>query len=199
MFSKFLSLFDNSKLIYTISFLLLAISVNTSWRLNMANFIGFLFFINQIRKVNRVFTVYKICIFLMITPIISIIILALLSFVWKAVVMDTIFIISFSFIFIGTWIFAAVYFDKDKVKAAMTIINAFFASILVLTFLANFINYNSYSYIITTANQTGISSATLIESLIKYLTFPYVLAGIWGAVIIELRHLKIINVDIKHI
>ena len=93
--------------------------------------------------------------------------------------------------------FAAYIFDLAKVKAAITILNAIILSVLAVTFITSFdMTYSMLVFdmdMIKEAQEAGVSSNGLLEYLIKLLILPYLLAGIWGAVIAELRQTGVIK------
>lgn len=143
-------------------------------------------------------SIWMIIIWLLFSPfVISILLIAYISLVWEDIQKDQFFITSFFIIFILTWAISSLLFNLERIKAAVTILNAIFTSALTIVFLtslnADLTKLFFSKDILIEANKEGFSSNYLIELFTKLLTLPYVLSAIWALVIIELRSLKIIR------
>lgn len=88
------------------------------------------------------------------------------------------------------WAGTACFFDAEKTKMAMSILNDIFRYILALSLVANWYQYSGV--LIEFTKPFGMSPGTVIEASIKIITLPYVLAGIAGVFILNLKQWKII-------
>ena len=129
--------------------------------------------------------------------IVAAILTSLILMLWKPASTGIPFGVVFISFFVLIWMFAAYIFDLAKVKAAITILNAIILSVLAVTFITSFdMTYSMLVFdmdMIKEAQEAGVSSNGLLEYLIKLLILPYLLAGIWGAVIAELRQTGVIK------
>ncbi|MBP7331438.1 MAG: hypothetical protein KBA08_03900 [Firmicutes bacterium] len=119
--------------------------------------------------------------------------IAYVSIFWDAIILDVPFTICFLIIFVLVWTLAASKFEKKKIKAAMSVVNALTLTILALTFIAYF-GISTIVFVDTnTINEIkaeGYTIETMIEILIKAITLPYLLGGIWGLVALDIRDAK---------
>lgn len=88
------------------------------------------------------------------------------------------------------WAGTACFFDADKTKMAMSILNDIFRYILALSLVANWYQYPGV--LIAFTKPLGMAPGTVIEASIKIITLPYVLAGIAGVFVLNLKQWKII-------
>lgn len=143
-------------------------------------------------------TISRMIIWLLIAPgIISLVIIGYISVFWNEVLYNMPFSIGFILFFIIVWTLAAYNFDKRKIRAAMTFINAVTLTTLGLTFIFYFNVGNSFIPMsqadLTELTAAGLSQASLLEILIKMITLPYFLAGIWGLAVLEIREAKFLS------
>ncbi|KUP03880.1 hypothetical protein Q73_16730, partial [Bacillus coahuilensis m2-6] len=92
--------------------------------------------------------------------------------------------------FVTTWVLAVFIFDLEKVKVAVQGINAFFITILSLTFIF----YYTSDEIIELLKLQGVTAsdvASEIDLFLKTITIPYILAGIWATVGIAIREYRL--------
>ncbi|MFG6116949.1 hypothetical protein ACGTN9_17495 [Halobacillus sp. MO56] len=99
---------------------------------------------------------------------------------------DYFFISVFIIFFTLSWVLAVFVFDLHTIKVAIQVINALFLSILSITFLLYFtsdalVNLLSKE-IIVEMQKENLGIETFLDLLIKAITIPYVLAGIWANV-----------------
>lgn len=158
--------------------------------------IALIYIVILINSVNEANSVLKIIWWLLFYPIvISVFVSIYVSIFWHPIItQDKYFIPLFLVAFFCSWMFASYAFDYKKVKLAITILNAFFATIVTLAFLttldSNLITSFFSSETISLALHSGLSINSLIEVVIKFITFPYVISVIWAQVILELRSSK---------
>ena len=142
----------------------------------------------SIRWANSIF---KIFIWLLFAPfIISCVVIGSIELSWIDTVPNVPFTVVFIILFVASWMLGGYVFETKKVKVAMMIINAIVLSLLGLSFISNF--YEGTSLLPLTPEDIkalkvlGMAPNVLIEILIKVLTLPYLLAGLWGLVVVEL-------------
>ena len=90
------------------------------------------------------------------------------------------------------WVGTALCFDEEKTKRAMSILNDIMRYALALSLVANWYQYSESSMLMEVAKYFSMTPGAVIEASIKIITLPYVLAGIAGMLILNLRQWKII-------
>lgn len=90
----------------------------------------------------------------------------------------------------AVWAGTAWCFNEEKTKMAMSMLNDIFRYILAFSLVANWYQYPGM--FMEFAKHFGMTPGTVIEASIKIVTLPYVLAGIAGMFILNLRQWKII-------
>lgn len=82
-------------------------------------------------------------------------------------------------------------FELNKIKVAIQIVNAIFISVLSLTFIFYFTSdifiklISKEILLVMKNNSLGIE--TILDLVIKVITLPYILAGIWASVALAIR------------
>ena len=140
-------------------------------------------------------TISKMIIWLLIAPfLISLMLIAYISVFWNEISYDTPFSIVFIVIFAFVWTFAAYKFEKKKIKAAMSFVNALTSTVLALSFIFYFGFGNSLISLdqntLNELSSIGLNPASLLEIITKTLTLPYLLGGIWGLATLEILEAK---------
>jgi hypothetical protein len=186
----FISFIDNERKVYTTVFLLLVIAVfipfPTLIKLAIFLLAMTMVYLNIFRSsILASITIFRIICWLLCAPfLISIVVIGYISFIWSDILQDKYFIYAFLFLFVFSWMLAGYIFDLNKVKAAILILNTIFTSIVTIAFLttldANLSKLVFDESMISAALKEGFSANTLIELLVKVLTFPYIISAIWA-------------------
>lgn len=141
-------------------------------------------------------SVCKQVVWLIIAPII----IALLPFaiieriIPSIAYQNSFFVPVYLFFFVITGVIAVLIFDLNKVKISIQIVNGIFLTILSLTFvfyfqadaLFNFIEPDLANEILS----ANVSIESLFELLVKLITIPYILLGIWGNIAVSIREIQ---------
>lgn len=136
-------------------------------------------------------SIKNMMVWLLITPLVfTLIFIASFSILFSDLATDFIFAVIIIVITTVVWALTAWIFNEEKTKIAMSILNDIFRYILVFSLLANWYQYPSI--IVEAIKPFGMTPGSLIETSIKIVTLPYVLAGIAGTFILNLRQWKII-------
>jgi hypothetical protein len=136
-------------------------------------------------------TIFKMVIWLLFAPLtIPIFIILFVSLFWINIVSNLQFIISFLLLFIIIWTLAALKFEKKKIKVAISIVNALTLTVLAFSFFSYFGLGITFIRKLITIELNGCAIETILEILVKIVTLPYLLGGIWGAVALEIRDYK---------
>ncbi|MFC9600215.1 hypothetical protein ACFTQL_20450 [Peribacillus butanolivorans] len=202
MKEKFISILDNEKvfpLIIVLLLILIAIFTQSAPTLSTILIYIFLtlFYTKLIRNsIQKAKSVFCQVIWLIFAPLF----LALLPFVIiekffpKLVNNDSYFVPIYLFFFILSWVLAVFVFDIKKIKVAVQTVNALFLSVLSVTFVfyftPEFLTNMFSTEGITEIKKEGLELETFVDLLIKALTIPYVLSGIWANVAIAYREYK---------
>ncbi|MBV4427205.1 hypothetical protein [Clostridium tyrobutyricum] len=147
-------------------------------------------------------SILKICMWMFLFPfLLSVFFTMLFIQYYKNNNYDHLLIIVLCICIILLWIISALILDRDKVKAAILINNAIIATVVSVTFLTS-LNPNIAKIMydkefIEQSIKAGIPARSIAELGIKLLTLPYILAGIWSKVIIDIRCMEIINIKDK--
>lgn len=199
----FINFIDNERRVYGIAFLLMLVAVfiplPTVIRLVIFFVIMTLVYTNIFRSsILASTTIIRIICWLICAPfLISIVVVSYISFVWSDIQQDKYFLYIFLFLFVLSWMLAGYIFELNRVKAAILILNTIFTSFVTIAFLttldANLSKLVFDDNMINAAANEGFSTNTLIELLVKILTFPYIISAIWAQLIVELRSLGIIR------
>ena len=190
---------DNKNIFYLVLFVSLALGTicfyfTSSFGIIFVYIFLTLFYIERIRKsIQWATTVVKQVIWLILAPII----IALLPFVVieliipRLVYNDYFFAPMYLLFFVLTGIIAAFIFELKTIKISMQIVNGIFLSIVSLTFIFYFQSENLYTTIepnlAAQIKLSNISIDTLFDLLIKVITIPYILLGIWGNIAVLYR------------
>lgn len=186
---------QNKKLIYLLGFIVIIFGLlPLPHIMKLSSFylgIGLIYLVWLFDSIEWASTIPKMIIWLLVAPfLISLVIIAYVSLFWNDVVLNLPFALSFLLIFILVWLLAALRFDKKKIKVAMSFVNALTLTILALTFILYF-GFDTASFIDSSitkeAEANGYNIESIPEILIKIVTLPYLLGGLWGTVAYEIR------------
>lgn len=197
---RIIEFLKNTKIIYLIFFLIFIIDICTpvsSIRTFLMMIAITLIYLNMfIISITNANTILKIIRWLLIAPlIIGVVIAGYVSIWWTAALKDQYFVWFLLIVFVVSWVTAALFFELNKVEAAIKIINAIFATLLAFAFLTT-LNSNFSTLIfdqstINAAIHTGISKNSLVEIIVKLVTFPFIISSIWALLIIKLRTIRL--------
>ncbi|REK71976.1 hypothetical protein [Paenibacillus paeoniae] len=199
---RIIEILKNTRVIYLIVFLFIIIGVYLPSPQIKFLLIGFAItlvylnmFLNSITNANTIFRIIR---WLLVAPfLIALVVASYISFFWSPVIEDRYFIWFLLFTFVVSWLAASLFFELNKVKAAVMLINALFTTLLAVAFLTTLdSNFSSLVFdqsVIDTAIQEGLSENSLVEILVKIITFPFVISSIWAMLVIELRTIGIIR------
>jgi hypothetical protein len=198
MFRKFLKLIENDtkfNIIWFSTLILAVILFNFSSLLGLifTYLFGILFYTKKIQSsINSSNTIFKQIIWLLISPLLIVLLpMAILEIfihglIYKKYLFNTLYIL----FFIATWVLAVFIFELEKIKVAVQGTNAFFITILSLTFIFNYTS-NEIIEVLKLQGLTASDIATQIDLFLKTITIPYILAGIWATVAIAIREYRL--------
>lgn len=161
------------------------------WRTTITNLfiLGFTIFLAK----EAMKSVKRMMFWLMVMPFVtSLSLLAYLESTWQDITSN--FSIAIIVIFVATvvWVGTALCFNAEMTRRAMSILNDGVRYALGLALVANWYQYSEESLIAELARHVAIAPGAIIEAGVKILTLPYVLAGIAGMLILNLRQWKFI-------